>query len=155
MSIIHSPYYMELIHSSDFMGNIHPSYFMEIIHSSYFMEIIHSSYLWRLFIHPIYGDYSFILFMEIIHSFLFVGNSGTSPRPCAVHPLLRPVARAGPRRDGKGRRRIAASVFTGAAQQQQKALLNRRRFSDYFTPHSSSPVSSTFKSVCAVMRSFC
>jgi hypothetical protein len=34
-------------------------------------------------------------------------------------------------------------------------LLNRRRFSYYFTPRSSSSVSSTFKSVCAVMRSLC
>ncbi len=49
--------------------------------------------------------------MENFHSFLFVGNSGTSPRPCGVHPLLRPVARAGPRRDGKGRRRIAAPAL--------------------------------------------
>jgi len=62
--------------------------FMENIHPSYFMEIIHSSYLRILF--------------------LF---SGTSPHPCAVHPLLRPVALAGPRRDGKGRRRIAAPVL--------------------------------------------
>jgi len=94
MEIIHSPYFMEIIHSSYFMEIIHSPYFMDTIHSSNFMSIIHSPY-----------------YMEIIHSFLFVGNSGTSPRPRAVHPLLRPVARAGPRRDGKGRRRIAAPAL--------------------------------------------
>jgi hypothetical protein len=88
METIHSSNFISIIHSPFYMEMIHSSDFMENIHPSYFMEIIHSSYLWILF--------------------LF---SGTSPHPCAVHPLLRPVALAGPRRDGKGRRRIAAPVL--------------------------------------------
>lgn len=116
------------------MKTIHSSHFMSIIHSPSYMEMIHSSFLWRLF--------------------LFVGKSGTSPRPCAEHALLRPVARAGPRRDGKGRRRIAAPAWRA-----QRSSSKKRCWIDvaslYFTPRSSSSVSSTFKSVCAVMRSFC
>ncbi len=137
MSIIHSPYYLEIIHSSDFMENIYSAYFMEIVHSSYFL---------RLFIHLIYGKFSFISLR---------GQLGYKSPSLWSAPAVAPGCSCGPASRWKGEAEDRCACFTSAAQQQQKALLNRRRFSHHFTPHSSSSVSSTFKSVCAVMRSFC